>query len=346
MKRFEPKGEAVPVSIKDVAARAGVSVGTVSNVLNRPDVVADDTRVRVLAAIEALGFVRNESARQLRTGTARAIGLIVPDVSNPFFTDVARGAEDAASEAGHVVILCNSDESEQRQDRHLQLLAEQRVHGVLITPVEAALEPVRRLRERGVSVVLLDQHADVEDTCSVAVDHRHGGTLAINHLLAEGHRELAMITGPLSIAQCRQRLDGARDALVAAGRDPEGLRVIEVNAMNVVSGRNAGERVLAGTRRPDAVFCANDLLALGVLQVMVRAGVRVPGELAIVGYDDIDFAAAAAVPLTSVRQPSRLLGRRAAELVLGETQSPREHVHHHVVFSPELVVRESSRRFR
>jgi len=216
----------------------------------------------------------------------------------------------------------------------------------LITPVESAPEPVRRLRERGVSVVLLDQHADVEDTCSVSVDHRHGGTLAINHLLAEGHRELAMITGPLSIAQCRQRLDGARDALVAAGRDPEGLRVIEVTAMNVVSGRNAGERVLAGTRRPDAVFCANDLLALGVLQVMVRAGVRVPGELAIVGYDDIDFAAAAAVPLTSVRQPSRLLGRRAAELVLGETQSPQEHVHHHVVFSPELVVRESSRRFR
>jgi len=336
----------VPVSIKDVAARAGVSVGTVSNVLNRPDVVADDTRRKVLSAIEDLGFVRNESARQLRTGTARAIGLIVPDVSNPFFTDVARGAEDAASDAGHVVILCNSDESEQRQDRHLQLLAEQRVHGVLITPVESAPEPVRRLRERGVSVVLLDQHADVEDTCSVSVDHRHGGTLAINHLLAEGHRELAMITGPLSIAQCRQRLDGARDALVAAGRDPEGLRVIEVTAMNVVSGRNAGERVLAGTRRPDALFCANDLLALGVLQVMVRAGVRVPGELAIVGYDDIDFAAAAAVPLTSVRQPSRLLGRRAAELVLGETQSPQEHVHHHVVFSPELVVRESSRRFR
>ncbi|MEV6608911.1 LacI family DNA-binding transcriptional regulator [Kutzneria sp. NPDC051319] len=336
----------MPVSIKDVAALAGVSVGTVSNVLNRPDVVADDTRRRVQTAIDELGFVRNESARQLRTGTARAIGLVVPDVSNPFFTDVARGAEDAASDAGHVVILCNSDESEQRQDRHLQLLVEQRVHGVLITPVEAAPEPVLRLRARGVSVVLLDRHADVQDTCSVSVDHRLGGTLAINHLLAEGHRELAMITGPLSIAQCRQRLDGARDALVAAGRDPDGLRVIEVGAMNVVSGRNAGERVLAGTRRPDALFCANDLLALGVLQVMVRAGVRVPGELAIVGYDDIDFAAAAAVPLTSVRQPSRLLGRRAAELVLGETQAPQEHVHHHVVFSPELVVRESSRRFR
>jgi LacI family transcriptional regulator len=334
------------VSIKDVAALAGVSIGTVSNVLNRPDVVADETRRKVLAAIEQLGFVRNESARQLRTGTARAIGLVVPDVSNPFFTDVARGAEDAASDAGHMVILCNSDESEQRQDRHLQLLAEQRVHGVLITPVDGAPEPVRRLRDRGVSVVLLDRHADVADACSVSVDHRIGGTLAINHLLAEGHRELAMVTGPLSIAQCRQRLDGARDALVAAGRDPDGLRVVEVAAMNVASGRNAGERVLAGRRRPDALFCANDLLALGVLQVMVRAGVRVPGELAIVGYDDIDFAAAAAVPLTSVRQPSRSLGRRAAELVLGETNSPREHVHHHVVFPPELVVRESSRRFR
>jgi LacI family transcriptional regulator, galactose operon repressor len=332
------------VSIKDVAARAGVSVGTVSNVLNRPDVVADETRSRVLAAIDELGFVRNESARQLRTGTARAIGLVVPDVSNPFFTDVARGAEEAASDAGHVVILCNSDESEQRQERHLSLLAEQRVHGVLITPVESAPEPVLKLRDRGVSVVLLDRHADVDDACSVSVDHRLGGALAIEHLLAEGHQDLAVITGPLSIAQCRQRLDGARGALVAAGQYPGRLRVIEVAAMNVVSGRVAGERLLAGARCPDAVFCANDLLALGVLQVMVRGGVRVPGDLAIVGYDDIDFAAAAAVPLTSVRQPSRLLGRRAAELVLGETQSPREHVHQHVVFSPELVVRESSRR--
>ena len=136
-----------PPTVKEVADRAGVSAGTVSNVLNRPEVVSEETRLRVLQAIDELGFVRNGSARALRVGRSRTIGMLVLDVGNPFFTDVARGAEDAASDAGHVVILCNSDESEQRQDRHLQLLAEQRVHGVLITPVDAAPEPVQRLRQ-------------------------------------------------------------------------------------------------------------------------------------------------------------------------------------------------------
>ncbi|AHH99722.1 LacI family DNA-binding transcriptional regulator [Kutzneria albida] len=331
------------ISIREVAARAGVSVGTVSNVLNRPDLVAESTRERVREAISALGFVRNESARQLRSGTARAIGLIVPDVGNPFFTDVAKGMEDTASEAGHAVILCNSDESAQRQERHLDLLTEQRVHGVLITPVDDSPEPVLRLRERGVSVVLLDHATALSDTCSVTVDHRIGGELAVRHLLEQGHRELAMINGPESVTQCLHRAQGARDALREAARAPGDLHVVEVPAMNVASGLAAGERLLTGNR-PDAVFCANDLLALGLLQAAVRHGVRVPHELAIVGYDDIDFAAAAAVPLTSVRQPSRLIGRTAAELVIAETRDPGGHAHQRVVFTPELVVRESSRR--
>jgi LacI family transcriptional regulator len=334
------------VSIREVAATARVSVGTVSNVLNRPNVVAPATRDRVLAAITELGFVRNESARQLRSGTARAIGLVVLDVSNPFFTDVARGVE-AASDAGHAVILCNTDESVDRQARHLELLAEQRVHGVLITPAGTSLEPVYKLRERGVSVVLLDHPAEqLADTCSVSVDDRTGGELAVNHLLAEGHEEIVMVNGTSRLYQARARLEGAIDAIRKSGRDPELLHVIEVPAFNVACGLRAGEQLLARAQPPTAVFCANDLLALGVLQVMVRAGVSVPDDVAIVGYDDIDFAAAAAVPLTSVRQPRQLIGRTAAELIIAETHDPDRHEHQHVVFTPELVVRESSRRTR
>jgi LacI family transcriptional regulator len=336
------------VSIREVAVLAKVSVGTVSNVLNRPSMVAPATRDRVLHAISQLGFVRNESARQLRAGTARAIGLVVLDVSNPFFTDVARGVEEVASEAGHAVILCNTDESVQREARHLDLLAEQRVHGVLITPADTSLEPILRLRERGVSVVLLDHPAELADTCSVSVDDRVGGELAINHLLAEGHEDIVMVNGTSRLYQARERQAGAFAAVRKAGRPAETLRVIEVPAFNVAGGLRAGEQLLAGTQagRPTAVFCANDLLALGVLQVMVRAGVRIPDDIAIVGYDDIDFAAAAAVPLTSVRQPRQLIGRTGAELVIGETQAPDEHEHQHIVFTPDLVIRESSRRTR
>ncbi|MFI9007585.1 LacI family DNA-binding transcriptional regulator [Actinosynnema sp. NPDC053489] len=332
------------VSIRDVATRAKVSVGTVSNVLNRPEVVAPATRDRVMGAIEELGFVRNDAARQLRSGTPRAIGLVVLDVGNPFFTDVARGVEDTASEAGHAVILCNSDESPRREARHVELLAEQRVHGVLITPVDADLAAVRRLRDRGMSVVLLDHPTTDPDLCAVAVDDRAGGELAVTHLLAEGYERIVMVNGPARIHQARQRHEGAVDAVRKAGRDEGVLEELRVPALNVASGQRAAEQLLARATRPDAVFCANDLLALGVLQVLVRAGVRVPEDVAIVGYDDIDFAAAAAVPLTSVRQPRQLIGRTAAELVIAETMTPDEHRHRHVLFAPELVVRESSRR--
>lgn len=335
-----------PVSIRDVAMRAKVSVGTVSNVLNRPEVVAPATRDRVMGAIEELGFVRNDAARQLRSGTPRAIGLVVLDVGNPFFTDVARGVEDTASDAGHAVILCNSDGSTQREARHVELLAEQRVHGVLITPVDTDLAAVRRLRGRGMSVVLLDHPTSDPDLCSVAVDDRAGGGLAVTHLLAEGYERIVMLNGPSHVHQARQRHEGAVDAVRKAGRDAGVLEELKVPSLNVASGQRAAEQLLARSTRPDAVFCANDLLALGLLQVLVRAGVRVPEDIAIVGYDDIDFAAAAAVPLTSVRQPRQQIGRTAAELVIAETMTPTEHRHQHVLFAPELVVRESSRRVR
>ena len=330
------------ISIRDVALRAEVSVGTVSNVLNRPDVVAAATRERVLAAIDHLGYVRNEPARQLRSGTARTIGLVVPDVGNPFFTDVARGAEEAASEAGHAVILCNSGESLEKERGHVGLLAAQRVHGVLITPVQADPVAPRWLRERGISVVLLDQPTVADDLCSVAVDDRHGGELAVTHLLAEGCERIVMLNGPPGIHQAAERHRGALAALRRAGRPPDVLEVLTAPALNVPCGLRAGERLLARAVLPDAVFCANDLLALGLLQATVRAGVRVPEDLAIVGYDDIDFAAAAAVPLTSIRQPRAQLGQAAMELLLEESADPAGHQHRQVVFEPELVVREST----
>ncbi|WHT16443.1 substrate-binding domain-containing protein [Crossiella sp. CA-258035] len=334
------------VSIRDVATRAKVSVGTVSNVLNRPEIVAPGTRERVQHAIVELGFVRNDAARQLRSGTPKAIGLVVLDVGNPFFTDVARGAEEAASEAGHAVVLCNSDESPQREARHVELLTEQRVHGVLITPVATDLASVRRLRECGLSVVLVDHPTTDLGLCSVAVDDRAGGRLAVTHLLAEGYERLVMVNGPAHVHQARERYRGALDAVRAARRPKSVLEELTMPALNVASGQRAGEQILARATRPDAVFCANDLLALGMLQTFVRTGVRVPADIAIVGYDDIDFAASAAVPLTSVRQPRQLIGRTAAELVIAETMTPDEHEHQHVLFAPELVVRESSLRAR
>ena len=333
-----------PVSIREVAALAGVSVGTVSNVLNRPEVVKYPTRSRVQAAIRELGFIRNESARQLRAGRSRAIGLVVLDVANPFFTDVARGVEDEASEAGLVVILCNSDDQKAKESRYLEVLEEHRVQGILITPVAGADARLARVQRRGTPVVLLDSRSPSRGQCSVSVDDVLGGDLAISHLLEAGHERIAFVGGPPSVRQVSDRRDGALGALERAGRSSADLHVLETPALNVPAGKIAAAALadMPPGRRPTAVFCANDLLALGVLQEMTSRRIRVPDGVAIVGYDDVDFAAAAAVPLSSVRQPRQQLGRAAAQLLIEEALGDGTHRHRQVVFEPDLVVRASS----
>ena len=334
-----------PVSIRDVAAYAGVSVGTVSNVLNRPDVVAEPTRSRVQAAIKQLGFIRNESARQLRAGRSRTIGLVVLDVANPFFTDVARGVEDEASESGLAVILCNSDDQQVKETHYLELLEEHRVQGILITPVPGAHERLARLQRRGTPVVLVDSRSPTHGQCSVAVDDVLGGDIAVTHLLEAQHERIAFVGGPMTFRQVADRHEGAIRAMKRAGLRTSRLQLIETTALNVAAGKLAGAAIadLPAARRPTAVFCANDLLALGVLQEMTASRIRVPEAVSIVGYDDIDFAAAAAVPLSSVRQPRHQLGRTAAQLLLDEALGDASHQHRQVVFEPELVVRQSSR---
>ena len=338
-----PAAGGVLTSIRDVAERAGVSVGTVSNVLNRPETVAQATRQRVLDAIAALGFVRNESARQLRAGRSRTIGLVVLDISNPFFTDVARGVEDAVNAEGLAVILCNSDDRPEKEAAYLDALAEQRVQGVLITPTARLSPALDTLRRRGVPVVLLDRRAAGPDQCSVAVDDVHGGRLAADHLLERGHRRIAFVGGSSGLPQVQERHEGVERAVLEACGSDDALTVLSPEKLTVSAGRSAAEQIIGmpSSRRPTAAICANDLLALGMLQEMVRHGVHVPDDFAIVGYDDIDFAAAAAVPLSSVRKPRQELGRRAAELMMDEARGEK-HLHEQLLFEPQLVVRESS----
>ena len=332
------------VSVRDVAAAASVSVGTVSNVLNRPEKVSPETVARVLAAIDELGFVRNDAARQLRAGRSRSIGLVVLDVRNPFFTDVARGAEDRAAEDGMTILLGNSDENPDRERSYLDLFEEQRVHGVLISPMVDDLPRLARLRARGVPVVLVDRESEDHSFSSVAVDDIVGGAQAVRHLVESGRRRIAFVGGPTSIRQVADRLEGARRA--AAETPGVSLEVIETESTTVLEGRAAGERIRARTAedRPDAVFAANDLLAMGVLQALVMLGdTLVPDEIALIGYDDIDFAQAAVVPLSSIRQPAWLIGYTAVDLLLREARHGADFVPDQVQFQPELVVRDSTR---
>ncbi|MFE0972705.1 LacI family DNA-binding transcriptional regulator, partial [Streptomyces sp. NPDC058826] len=230
------------VGIKDVARAAGVSVGTVSNVINRPDTVAAETRARVLSAIDRLGYVRSESARQLRAGRSRIMGLLVLDMGNPFFVDVARGAERAARDAGLGVMVCNSAQNPAEEAEYLSLFAEQRVRGVLLTPADATGRNIGGFRRHNIPFVLVDRVAEGTTECSVSVDDVAGGALAVRHLVDAGHRSVAYVSGPPGLNQVRDRRTGALAALAEAGLGPDALRELPTERLDVAAGRDAGAR--------------------------------------------------------------------------------------------------------
>ncbi len=329
-------------SIRDVADRAGVSVGTVSNVLNHVDRVKEDSVRRVHEAIAELGYVRNDAARQLRAGRSLMVGLVVLDVRNPFFTELARGAEREAARHGLSVVLANSDEDIAQEARHIDLFEQQRVRGILLSPYQEVGPRLRQMKQRGIPAVLVDRRSADEQFSSVSVDDELGGYLAARHLLDAGRRRLLFVGGPLDMRQVDDRRSGARRA-VGEVADAE-LQTLPSAASTVDAGRTAGDQVaaMAATDRPDAMFCANDLVALGVLQGLLTHGIRVPQDVALIGFDDIDFAAAAAVPLSSVRQPSGLMGETALRLLLEHSADP-EREPEHIVFQPELIARDSTR---
>lgn len=328
-------------SVRDVAATAGVSVGTVSHVLNHPDRVAESTRKRVQAAIAELGFVRSETARHLRGGTSSLVGVVVLDISNPFFTEAARGIEDRLREDGCVPMLCSSDGELEREAEIMRLLAAQQVRGVIVTPGPSTAENLQILTERSVPVVLMDAPATSADISAVSSDDVAGARAALTHLLELGHRRIGFINGPAGIRQCADRRQGVLEAIREAGLDAEQI-LVEYSATDFSADQGAaGAQTLLdadAAARPTALFCVNDQAAIGAMREIRRRGLSIPQDVAIVGYDDISVAAELITPLTSVRQPMRDLGATAAELLLTNDDATGRQI----TFTPELVVREST----
>jgi LacI family transcriptional regulator len=325
--------------MKDVADLAGVSAATVSNALNRPGLVSAETAKRIHDAIATLGFVRNGSAAHLRAGRSHSVGLIVPNIANPFFTDIARGAEDMASARQYAVMLCNSDEDNAKEQRYLHLLIQHGVDGLLIRPNEETEENLLDLRARGIAVVLLNRQVESRNFSSVVVDGERGMEDAVAHIAALGHRHIAWATWSLRNPGFATRGKGLAKAAKRLGIE---VTTINVPGMNNGSGELAAEKLLQTNPRPTALLCANDLLALDALRGLINAGVRVPEDISVIGFDDIDFCANARVPLTSVSVPRYQIGATAAGLLLDEIANPDKHAYQQVVYQPRLVVREST----
>jgi LacI family transcriptional regulator len=334
-------------SVGDVASLAGVSQGTVSNVLNHPDKVAAATREKVERAMSMLGYVPNTAARSLKTGTTRSIGLIVSDLANSLFVDVARGAESGAEQGGLTLMLANSDARVERESAYLDMFAQARVTGILMTLNDAAhFATVARRAPAGIPLVLLNFIAPTSQFCSVDVDNTLGGYLATQHLVETGRTRLAFIGGPEELQPVAQRGNGFRRAVAEnPGITSEIVSPERINrADGFAVGLALADRIAAG--EIDGIFAASDLLAAGIVQALAgRADIRVPHDVAIVGYDNNQAAWDSPIPISTIAQPGEEVGHLGAMLLQEEAAVGTEpHEHSAVVLPPRLVVRQSSVR--
>jgi LacI family transcriptional regulator len=328
------------VTMADVAREVGVSLMTVSRVINNKDDVSPTTRQRVQDAIARLGYRPSGIARGLATRRTGTLGLVVPDVANPFFADVARGVEHHAYANGYNVFLCNTSEDPEREMAVLQSLEEKRVDGVVLCSSRLGDDALRALLERHPAVVLINRQLDDDHVGVVLVDDLGGGREATQHLLRAGHRAVGFLAGPAVSHSGRQRFEGYRAAFAAA--DPSYNPSWTRHCLpTVAGGREAAHELLSSHPELTALFCYNDLVAVGALQACGALGRQVPGDLAVIGFDDILLAGLVTPPLTTCRVPRYELGGEALRLLLNRIAGPLEECDQ-IVLQPELVVRASA----
>ncbi|GAA1440321.1 LacI family DNA-binding transcriptional regulator [Leifsonia poae] len=332
------------VKLEDVAARAGVSAGTVSNALNHPDKVAPATRERVVRAIAELGFTPNGAASALASGSTKTVGLVVVDLMNSLFVDLARGAQRAARGLGYDLQLADSDNDLELEASHLDFLSAARVAGVLLAPMHTPHESIVKLRQRGSSIVMLNYESDTDQFCTVLIDNERAGYIAARHLIGLGRKRIAFVGGLHHLQPVALRRAGARRAVAEADGAVELIEIDTVD-LNPPSGAIVGKRLVEQpeSERPDAILAVTDLLAMAIISEFTAARLRVPEDVAVMGCDHNSAAWGGAVPLTSVTMRGREMGTIGVELLKREISEPAEvHLHQTVTLEPALVVREST----
>lgn len=325
-------------TIKHVAARAGVSFTTVSHVVNGTRPVSDQVRSKVEAAIAELGYVPSGVARSLRVRATGTLGLLLPNASNPYFAELARGIEDHAERNGYSVILCNSDDDIDKQLRYLRVLLERRIDGLIVATVASDAAFAEALANLRVPLVLVDRSLDGVDADQLRVDHEQGAYLATRHLLELGHRRIVCIGGPASTQVAQLRAAGYQRALAEAGIEAQAVVDCPFTSP---AGHAAAQTLLSAQLRPTAIFAGNDMIALGVLRAAAERGLQVPQQLSVVGFDDIEVSRYLHPALTTVGQCIGQLGEQVAARLLERIRTPGLAVSQQLI-EPILVLRESS----
>jgi LacI family transcriptional regulator len=327
-------------TVRDVARRAGVSVATAARALGEYGYVSDATRARVQRAAQALDYHPNAIARSMIKGRTQTIAVIVSDNANPFFASVVRGIEDAVLAKGYAIMLCNADEDPAKEAMYLRAVRQKRVDGLVISPSSGAAALLRGMLEGGTAIVQVDRRLAGLSADAVVVDNRAGARAAVDHLIGLGHRRIGIISGPRRLYTGRERLEGYRAALRAARITLDRELILE-GTFKQPSGHHLVGRFLRMRRRPTAAFVANNLMTIGALLGLKEAGVRIPEDMALVGFDDMDWAPILTPPLTAVAQPAYDLGATAGRLLLARLAEPAPSGPRTVVLAPRLIVRAS-----
>ncbi len=327
-------------TIQDVARLAGVAPITVSRVINNSGYFSEEARQKVKAAILELGYVPNTLARSLRSKRTNTLALILTDITNPFWTTVARGVEDAASNAGFSVIFCNTDESESEQEHYLDVLMQKRVDGILLVPVTGDPLAVLTIRRQDIPVVVLDRHLDTVEVDSVRGDSVGGACQLTRLLTRQGHRRIAILTGPRSVSTAQERVVGYRQALAEAGILPQDVCVI-YGEYTLESGSEMARQALGAVPRPTALLASNNFIAIGALKVLREKNIRVPEDLSLVGFDDLPQDLVVDPFLTAASQPAYDMGHRATELLLERLSGQGPEATQEIILPVEMMERRS-----
>ncbi len=335
-------------TLREIADRAGVSVGTVSNVINGTAAVSAERRERVLAAIRELDYQPNHVARSLKLKKTRMLGMVISDITNPFFPQLVRGAEDAALKNSYLLITFNTDDNVEREKRVLSVLRQRRVDGVLLVVAPNAGDDghIRGILDSGMPIVCLDRLPAGIEVDSVSVDNVAGARDCVRHLISMGHRRIAILTGPKAVQTAAERLQGYQEALIQAGIPADPGLVLEGDFRSE-SGYRLGRALLAGSDRPTAVFVCNNMMALGLLRALAELGLNCPRDVAIASFDDFPLAEAFQPRMTAVAQPAYSIGYRGAELLIARIEGrPAEPRPSRIRLATQLLVRESSTGYR
>ncbi|MGG4142630.1 LacI family DNA-binding transcriptional regulator [Paenibacillus algorifonticola] len=330
------------VTIKDIAKKANVAISTVSYVLNGTKNVKPETKERIMNAIKELNYHPSMAARSLKSRKTLTIGIVVPDISNAFFTEIIRGIEDLFNEHAYSVILCNTDEDQAKELRYLNTLFEKDIDGLIFLGTGKNRDVFNNRKDFPVVVVdrkVVDKKAG-ESFSSVMIDNVHGGFEATNFLLSQNRSEVMLVIGDLSIQNSRDRLEGYKKALALHGVAYDESLVYECKVSHE-AGYVFMDKLLEKPFAYRSIFAANDLLALGIMKALFQKGYRIPEDIAIVGYDNIPTSYLVVPALTTINQPKYQMGKKAGELLLKKINA-ESHLVEHIVLKPELVIREST----